>query len=204
METLEDKAIRARQFADEAHGAQLYDGRPYMFHLEQVYGMLLRFKVQTDELLIAAILHDVIEDTALNFSDLNREFGPLVAELVYAVTDELGRNRHERHFKTYPKIKALPLSITLKLADRIANVEHSIRAGNRDKFLMYRREHFEFLAGIGPAGPISMWKHLEDLMKLEPFKAPENCGFYDQDLACLGCGNRRSNKAYCNLSPAAC
>jgi len=202
MEDLHEIVTRARAFAVEAHGPQLYSGVPYVHHLDMVRRVLLRFKADaTPEFQAAALLHDVIEDTPRNYSDVERAFGAQVAELVYLLTDELGRNRHERHAKTYPKIKGHYMATTLKLADRIANVEHSIQAGDEPHLSMYRREHFDFLAGVGPEGPEDMWSHLTWLMNKQAFKAPENCWVTDADLACVGCGNRPS-RPYCNLSPA--
>lgn len=154
----------ARKFAVEAHGAQLYGDRPYSYHLDRVHDVLVRFGQTQTELLTAGILHDVIEDTATNYSDVKLGFGFEVAELVYAVTDELGRNRQERHAKTYPKIKALSGAIVLKLADRIANVEHSVAQGDDGKLSMYRKEQEGFRTGVGPAGPHLMWAHLDRLL----------------------------------------
>jgi (p)ppGpp synthase/HD superfamily hydrolase len=197
----------ARNFAIRAHGLQKYGDRPYVFHLDQVSDVLGRFNHTEQDLAQgledAAYLHDTIEDTATNYADIVKGFGVLCAELVYAVTDELGRNREERHEKTYPKIAAYPQAITLKLADRIANVEHSLRMGDHRKFHMYSLEHPNFINTLSPyGGPRDMWTHLSGLFCKSPFKAPENCGFYDQDGACLGCGNRRpSSNPYCLLSP---
>lgn len=167
METTEEKVQRAKDFADVAHGAQRYGDHPYVYHLQKVYNVLLQFKVGTEELLCAAILHDVLEDTPTNFSDVFRAFGPEVAELVYAVTDELGRNRGERHAKTLPKIKAMPLAVTLKLADRIANVEHSIDTMDVGKLSMYRREHQEFKEALSVHGHQAMWNYLDGLFEVK-------------------------------------
>lgn len=192
---------RARRFAIEAHGTQRYGDQPYVFHLDQVRDVLLRFGRIQLELQGAALLHDTLEDTATNYNDLVRRFGTDVAELVYAVTDEVGRNRYERHIKTYPKMREHAPAITLKLADRIANIEHSIRTGDRGKLDMYMLEHPDLEEALkASGGPTPMWDHLARLLKLGVFKAPENCGFSDQDRACLGCGNRRGSSAYCLLS----
>ena len=89
-------------------------------------------------------------------------FGEDVAEMVFAVTDELGRNRKERKVKTYPKIAANPEAIILKLADRIANIEHG------GKIDMYKKEHGNFVGWLGGASQKdtqAMWEHLERLLK---------------------------------------
>ncbi len=193
----------ARNFAHEAHGRQRYGSEPYGFHLEQVRLVLERFSIVDPEFQQAALLHDVIEDTPRNYNDVKKAFGERVAELVYAVTDELGRDRVERHIKTYPKIVATPGAVVIKLADRIANVEHSLRSGDDQKLWMYRNEHHGFrtsLSTIPDRDNNSMWKWLDQIVGLKPFKAPEGCGSIDADLACLGCGNRQTGP-YCNLAP---
>jgi hypothetical protein len=49
-----------------------------------------------------------------------------VLEIVQAVTDQPGSNRHERHLATYPRIALLEAAVCVKLADRIANIERSM------------------------------------------------------------------------------
>ena len=88
-------------------------------------------------------MHDVLEDTHLSYNDIKKEFGEDIAELVYAVTDELGRNRKERKEKTYPKIKGNPKAIAVKLCDRIANVREAKSSASK-MFRMYKDEHAEF------------------------------------------------------------
>lgn len=156
----------------EAHKSQFYDNdKPYIFHLTNVSGVLQRFGylMDTEDILsrqlhVAAFLHDILEDTEVKYRDLLKEFGFDVAEMVYCVTDELGRNRHERHVKTYPKIKANPNAMILKLADRIANIEYS-KATKSSMLEMYRKEYKGFKEGIYTEGVNdAMWNHLENIL----------------------------------------
>lgn len=162
-----DIVRRAREFAARAHAQQTYGDKLYIYHLEQVEFTLARFGQNSPELQAAALLHDTLEDTPTNYNDLKVQFGYTVAELVYAVTDELGRNRAERHAKTYPKIAGVPDATTLKLADRIANVEHSIMTVDRNKLAMYQKEHLDFLVALCHAGcgPPAMWGYLEVMVQ---------------------------------------
>ena len=121
-----------RTFAAEQHAEkeQKHAGRPYVAHLDEVVEVLMRFgaKEEVDfKLLAAAYLHDVIEDCGVSRQMLETAFGFEIAGLVWAVTNEPGKNRAERHAKTYPKVRAAPLAIRLKLADRIANVETCVK-----------------------------------------------------------------------------
>ena len=120
------KVKEAAYLAISLHGTQTYDKHPYYYHLEQVVDVLKEFEFTEDKYIISGYLHDVMEDTAISYNDIKNQFGEDIAEIVYAVTDELGRNRKERKAKTYPKIRANPDAIIIKLADRIANVRNSL------------------------------------------------------------------------------
>ncbi len=89
-----------------------------------------------------------------------------VLGLVESVTDEQGANRAERKKRTYPKIAAGGhRSVTLKLADRIANVEASILGGCGFDFLsMYKAEYADFKKALGEYGHMGMWCHLDSLL----------------------------------------
>ena len=151
---------RARAIALRHHGDQRYGDKPYSYHLEQVAAVLTRFGLGTPELLAAAWLHDVLEDTAASAADLAAAGIPAhVIALVEAVTDEPGATRDARKAKTYPKTAAIRDAVAIKLADRIANVE----AGG--KVEKYAREHPAFRAGLhNPAhGLDALWRHLDVL-----------------------------------------
>ena len=124
---------QARLFAEEAHAGQVrkYTGQPYIVHPVSV--ALLVHKVCRDENVVAAaLLHDVVEDTEFSRQDISRYFGDRVAKLVDQVTDvsrpEHG-NRAERKRRDRLHLgQAEPDAKTIKLADLIDNtrsiVEH--------------------------------------------------------------------------------
>lgn len=140
---------RAWLFAEEAHRGQKYGNYPYIYHLKKVYEVGVRdlkldsTKDEDRNILFGCILHDVLEDTNTSYSDIKKEFGEIVADIVYDVTDELGKTRKERKNKTYPKIKNNKLALIVKLCDRIANIKECIE--NKPSMLtMYVNEHEEF------------------------------------------------------------
>lgn len=157
---------RARQLAIEAHGDQKYGDSPYIVHLEAVVEVLVRFHYTREELLTAAYLHDVLEDTDFSESELRAIFGDSVYRIVKAVTNEPGPTRKERLEKTYPKIKKDIDALTLKLADRIANVEASIR-NSPENLSKYRAEYNNFRLSlyVFDIRVASMWDHLDQLMR---------------------------------------
>lgn len=159
-----DKHIReARMVSIQAHGNQTYDEiYPYKKHLDDVVDVLRRFGYG-GKFLIAGYLHDIIEDTSLSYNKVKRVYGLEVAEMVYCVTDELGRNREEKKRKTLPKTASNPDAIILKLGDRIANIEHG------GKIDMYAKEFEQFKGALYLNTPVDarpMWDHLEVLLGL--------------------------------------
>ena len=140
----------AKILAIRMHGIQEYDKFPYYKHLQDVENVLLRFGFnQYDDLIVCAWLHDILEDCPISYNDIKKEFGEYIAEVVFCVTDELGRNRKEKHSKTYPKICNNEGSLIVKLADRIANIENAKRTRNKI-FEMYKQEHQEFKDELYP------------------------------------------------------
>jgi len=162
--------ITSRDFAIQAHSNQMYGDKPYSVHLENVVEVLQRFKMLDEypELEAAGWLHDTIEDCHINFTDIRKEFGTDIAEIVYCVTDELGRSRRERHMKTYPKTAGNKRAVILKFADRIANVEYSITTKNFKKFQMYYKE-FPIFSGFFKDFEIiyTMHQHLKELLETQ-------------------------------------
>ena len=73
-------------YADNAHSSQLRkDGSPYITHPLAVAEIVADLELDTDSI-IAALLHDTIEDTDATHEDIAKRFGPTVANLVEGVT----------------------------------------------------------------------------------------------------------------------
>ena len=155
----------AQVYAEQYHEHQMYgENEPYIKHLAHVAEVLLRFKFDSEDLLCAAWLHDSLEDTVMPELLIEATFGRNVLDLVKRVTNEPGKNRKERHIKTYPKIQGSVDATTLKLADRIANVECSVE-GSSKKLEMYRKEHKAFKSLLYKPGlHDGMWRHLDFLI----------------------------------------
>jgi len=82
--------------------------------------------MQNEEgIIVACTLRGTLENSDLTYNDIEKTFDEEVAEIVYALTDELGRNRKERKLKTYSKITDNGKATAVKLCDRIANVSQS-------------------------------------------------------------------------------
>lgn len=136
-----DIVRKAFLYALKQHGRQIYaDNDPYIIHLYDVSMTLVEFGVKDPKLLAAAFLHDTIEDTNCNYHDINTTFSEEIADIVYALTDELGRNREERKNKTFPKLDKFPQAQIVKLADWISNVRQCHRNSHK-MYRMYKKEY---------------------------------------------------------------
>lgn len=157
----------AKKFSSICHAdaGQSYDGKSYDYHTQAVVDVLMRFEEFDKNMIAAGYLHDVVEDVNVSITTIYDLFGPKVAELVGALTDEPGENRKARKALTYPKIKGTPGAVKLKLADRIANIENGIRLSDKRFFLMYKKEHTEFEKALRGDDPLekAMWDHLTAL-----------------------------------------
>lgn len=151
----------AKFFASVKHADQKYGSLPYTHHLAAVERVLRTFGVTDPCMLEAAWLHDVVEDTGTKLKEIKEMFGDRVAELVGAVTNEPGENRKIKAALTYPKIRNVIGATTLKLADRIANVESGGSMLN-----IYKKEYDDFKRSLFTNGENSeMWKYLDGLLK---------------------------------------
>jgi len=121
--------LRAWEVGAAAHAGQMRkSGEPYITHPVAVAGVLAQQRLDV-ETLVAAILHDTIEDTPLTRDELESQFGKSVAELVDGVTklDKLSfGSRQEADAESFRKMMlamARDLRVILiKLADRLHNM----------------------------------------------------------------------------------
>jgi len=147
-------------FAIEAHQNvnQLYDGKPYSVHLAMVayycqkYLHVLPENIGVnnwhDDVKSACWLHDTIEDCRLSYNDVLKVSNEYVADIVYAITNEKGKNRKERaNEKYYEGIRNTPGAIFVKLCDRMANVKYSFDVKSR-MFMQYQKENDNFLDSL--------------------------------------------------------
>lgn len=120
---------KAYEFSERAHAGQIRaSGEPFVHHPLEVASILARLHMDVASI-VAAILHDVIEDTQISFEHLEKEFGKEVAELVDGVT-KLSKikfkNIHEKQAENFRKmIVAMAKDIRviiIKLADRLHNM----------------------------------------------------------------------------------
>lgn len=121
---------------------QFFDDKPYVFHLKAVLENAMEYGKDFPEfekykyiIAFGACFHDTIEDARLTYNDVlkeakrffdNDEDAIMATEIVYALTNEKGRNRAERaNDKYYAGIKATPFASFVKFCDRLANTRYA-------------------------------------------------------------------------------
>ena len=120
---------RAYYFAEQAHfGQQRRSGEPYVTHPLAVAGILAEMHMDHQSLM-AAMLHDVIEDTGIDKGAIESQFGESVAELVDGVSkltqiefDTLEEKQAENFQKMALAMARDIRVILVKLADRLHNM----------------------------------------------------------------------------------
>lgn len=121
----ESKAIK---FATKAHEGQVrkYTSEPYIVHPIAV-ATIVKTVPHSEDMVMAAILHDVIEDCHVTKNEIETEFGQPVADLVWMLTDQCnGKDGNRRTRKEKEAIRiggTTPKAKTIKIADCIHNAD---------------------------------------------------------------------------------
>jgi len=138
-EKVAELSIVAGQIHDDVN--QKYDDKPYIYHLLLVKDFTIKYlpEVCNDvddviPIVFGALFHDTIEDARLTYNDvmkiakkyMREEQAYTATEIVYALTNEKGRNRHERaNDKYYQGIRETMYAPLVKAADRLANYTYA-------------------------------------------------------------------------------
>jgi guanosine-3',5'-bis(diphosphate) 3'-pyrophosphohydrolase len=164
-------------FAEEAHGEQKRPaGEPYVEHLLEVVEILVSgVGVRDEDLLVAAVLHDVVEDTDRTAGEVGERFGPRVEEWVGWVTKphpEAHEDPAEVRDRYLLSLRSAPPEVLLlKLADRFSNVQRLDTHPRPEKRRSYYRETCRHLVPLTAGVPWfeaafeewrEFYRHLED------------------------------------------
>ena len=163
-----ERVLEACDYADIAHdGITRKSGEPYILHPIAVSCILAHMRLDA-ETLMAALLHDVIEDTEFTKQDITEKFGLTVAELVDGVT-KLSHSSDKEYNKAASFRKILqatlqdPRVIIIKLADRYHNMT-TLGALRPDKRARIAQETFEIFVPMARlVGMNEMADNLEHL-----------------------------------------
>jgi len=164
------KVLEAYRFADEAHLGQFrVSGEPYITHPIAVAGQCADWKLDV-QAIMAALLHDTIEDQGVTKAELIERFGAPTAELVDGLTklDKLQFNtREEGQAESFRKMLLAMARdvrvILVKLADRLHNMR-TMNALAPDKRQRIARETLDIYAPIAHRlGLNQVYRELQEL-----------------------------------------
>jgi len=166
------KFLQAISFAAKKHATQKRKGadeQPYINHILEVANLLANVgKIEDYDVLIAAVLHDTIEDTATTAEEITNLFGEAVSQYVLEVTDD----------KSLPKAQRKQLQIEhaphlsngakyIKLADKISNIrdvsEHPPAGWSierRLEYIVWGEKVINGLRGVN----VNLERHFDELI----------------------------------------
>ncbi len=208
-----ERIRRAYEYARAAHGDQLRkDGSPYITHPLAAAVIVAEMGLD-EESVIAALLHDVIEDTEVTHEDVAKQFGESVAAIVEGVTKLTKMRYTSKEEEQMENLRKMLLAmardirvVLIKMADRLHNMR-TMEYQSSQKQLEKSRETMEIYAPI--AHRLGMQKiklELEDLslLYLDPVgyreieaalqeRETKNAGFMERTEAAI---RRRMEEAH--------
>ena len=157
--------LSAALFAAEKHAGQRRKGdaaEPYVNHLIEVAALVAMALPEPDtNVVIAALLHDSIEDAGVTAEDLALRFGADVADLVSEVTDDKSLPKQERkRLQVENAPKKTPRAQMIKLADKISNLRSMLSSPPANWDFERKKEYFTWARRVvdGLTAPDPMLK----------------------------------------------
>ncbi len=122
------RLLEALDFAAQRHSAQRRkgpDAAPYVNHLIEVAALVANVaRIEDVEVLMAAVLHDVLEDTPTTPVEVSERFGDRVCRFVEALSDDKTLPRRLRRELTLAELPAMDALVkVVKLADLTSNIK---------------------------------------------------------------------------------
>jgi (p)ppGpp synthase/HD superfamily hydrolase len=137
-----EKAIK---YAEKMHRGQ-YRRRsslPYITHPIRVMSLLSRWGIDSEVMLTAAILHDIVEDTKGTLEDIEDKFTKEISELVDVLThrDTETSKEYRQRIRDSKNVAAM----VIKIADRISNYDDFMSEGREDSAKPYLEKIFPII-----------------------------------------------------------
>lgn len=147
--------MSAIEFAKKAHEGQFrkFSMAPYFTHPVRVATLVMKYKKShaIDDLVVAALLHDVVEDTKVTLVEIQGEFGYKVSSLVQELTSDKAAvlEQGKTGYLTHKMLGMTSWALVLKLCDRLDNVMDFIYANDRfvEKYTEETRSILKSLRG---------------------------------------------------------
>lgn len=143
-------------YSIEKHAAQRRrDGSPYIAHPIRVAESLRSIGgIHDQDVLMAAVMHDLIEDTDVEYDDLLRRFGTRVADLVAVLSGDMRLPKAARRAEVIERIRTAPAEAkAIRLADRLDNLLDmaGFSAGRKLEFVAGSKRTLEACRGANAA-----------------------------------------------------
>ena len=171
LDAVDDELVsRAFKLCFLSHeGVKRASGEPYYYHPVEV-AKIVASEINIDDVsVVAALLHDTVEDTEVSLKDIEEQFGETVAHLIDGVTKISGvfKSRNAKQAETFMKLllsMAEDIRVVLiKFADRLHNMR-TIQHLSREKQLQIATETMELYAPLAHRfGLFNIKSELEDL-----------------------------------------
>jgi guanosine-3',5'-bis(diphosphate) 3'-pyrophosphohydrolase len=169
---------KAMDFANAKHRGQTRKtvAIPYVSHVFEVYKLLYNLGVREVALLVAALLHDTIEDCGVTYEEILAEFGKDVAQYVLEMTISKEEKKDKLAYFFKFKNKAAG-TLLLKLADRYANSKDWERDGRPNYagqyafeiaplFYYFKKEQSKIIESYGDEAAKGFRKLISELFEL--------------------------------------
>lgn len=139
-----NRAIRAIDLAETAHfNEKRKSGEPFISHPIRIANALVSLGVDDEDIIIIAILHDIIEDTDTTREDLLNDFSKEIVNSIELLTKKDGITLDSY----YENIRLNPKSSIVKIADRCHNVS-TMYFFNKNKIYKYINETEKYVVPL--------------------------------------------------------
>lgn len=136
--------------------------KPLVVHSLEVAFYLQQFEYEND-IVIAAILHDLLEDTDTKKEEITEKFGTEVADIVEAVSYDFGVNKDADYKKSFDKMADFKKALIVKSADLIENIKYFQFATYKEKFKLIKKWNY-FLKIAKKISKEPVYKELKKLL----------------------------------------
>ncbi|MBV8262096.1 MAG: bifunctional (p)ppGpp synthetase/guanosine-3',5'-bis(diphosphate) 3'-pyrophosphohydrolase [Paraburkholderia sp.] len=145
--------IKAMAFAADRHRNQRRkdsEASPYINHPIALANVLANEGgIEDETVLVAALLHDTVEDTETSLAELAEQFGREVADIVAEVTDDKALPKHERKRLQIEHAPHMSEQARLvKLADKICNLRDIVASPPATWTVERKREYFDWARSV--------------------------------------------------------
>lgn len=165
---------KAIDFATKAHCGATRKGSETPFILHPLEAATIVARLTDDvELIVAAVLHDTIEDTDVTYEDVKREFGVRIADIVNGESEDKSKTWQERKSHTLNTLKNEPLDAKIvALGDKLANIRSMANDYAKIGDLLWERFNVKdkSLQGWYYKGLVECFDELKDTYEYKEYK----------------------------------